>query len=246
MCGRFTSTTSSSDLAAYFESETDLINEEPNFNVTPTSDIRVVREDDNGQRRIDLLSWGLVPQWAESPAMGSRLINARSETVAEKPSFRSAFRHRRCLIPVDGFYEWVALPGSSKKCPVYVSAKDSHPLAFAGIWETWKNRNFDGQDGDSHELHSCAIITGPPNELLRPLHDRMPMILERPQWSEWLRTDERSVPFLESLLMPASESLLQWWPVSTNVNNGRLHDASLIEPVEITPDGQAEGQGTLL
>jgi putative SOS response-associated peptidase YedK len=243
MCGRFTSTTPTSELADYFDAETDLLDDEANFNVTPTSDVRVVHEDANGQRRLDLMFWGLVPSWAESPAMGSRLINARSETVAVKPSFRSAFRRRRCLIPVDGFYEWVQVPERKKKQPVYISSRDGTPLAFAGIWEAWRSKD-QSQDGD--ELRSCSIITGPPNDLIAPLHDRMPMILPRDQWSNWLDPAEDRVDDLLELLQPAPESWLQWWPVSIAVNTVRNRDASLIQPAEIVADGQAEGQGRLL
>ena len=243
MCGRFTSTTPTSELADFFDAETDLPDDDENFNVTPTSDIRVIHEDENGQRRLDLMFWGLVPSWAESPAMGSRLINARSETVAVKPSFRSAFRRRRCIIPVDGFYEWVQVPERRKKQPVYISARDGKPLAFAGIWETWRSKDEPSSNG---ELRSCSIITGPPNDLIAPLHDRMPMILPRDDWSTWLDPATNQVDELQSLLQPAPESWLQWWPVSMAVNTVRNRDASLIEPSEIVPDGQAEGQGRLL
>jgi putative SOS response-associated peptidase YedK len=243
MCGRFTSTTPASVLADFFDAETDLADLEPNYNVTPTSDVNVIVENDDGQRRLDLFFWGLVPSWAESPAVGSRLINARSETASSKPSFRSAFRRKRCIIPVDGFYEWVQVPERKKKQPVYISARGSEPLAFAGLWERWTQR---GERPESNILRSCSILTGPPNSMIAPLHDRMPMILPRSQWGTWLDRKNEDVALLQSLLTPAPETLLQWWPVSIAVNNVRNHDASLIEPAEITPDGQAEGQGRLL
>ena len=243
MCGRFTTTTPASELADFFDAETDLTDDEENYNVTPTSDVKVVYEDENGQRRLDLMFWGLVPSWAESPAIGSRLINARSETAAEKPSFRSAFRRRRCILPVDGFYEWVQVPERKKKQPVYISAKNRKPLAFAGLWETWKPKD---NPGDDSELRSCAILTGPPNELIAPLHDRMPMILSSDQWETWLDPTLNDVELLREQLRPAPEEWLQWWPVSLAVNTVRNHDASLIERAEIVPDGQAEGQGRLL
>ena len=243
MCGRFTTTTPTAELAEFFEAIADDDDFEPNYNVAPTSDIRIIREDDNGQRRLDLMFWGLVPAWAESPAMGSRLINARSETIAVKPSFRSAFRRRRCIIPVDGFYEWVSVPERKKKQPVYISSRDGSPLAFAGIWETWRSKR---ASASNEELRSCSIITGPPNELIAPLHDRMPMILPREQWSDWLDPEQEDVDVLQSLLRPAPEDWLQWWTVSTAVNTVRRHDEALIEPAEVVPDGQAEGQGRLL
>ncbi len=243
MCGRFTSTTPASELAEFFEAETDLLDGNGNYNVTPTSDIAVVRQDASGQRRLDLMFWGMVPSWAESPAIGSRLSNARSETVAVKPSFRSSFRRQRCLIPVDGFYEWVSVPERKKKQPVYITSTDGSPLAFAGIWATWRGKD-EPQTAD--ELRSCSIITGPPNELIAPLHDRMPMILPRHQWSLWLDPLNDRIDELHALLRPAPESWLQWWPVSIAVNNARNRDASLTQRVEIIADGQAEGQGRLL
>lgn len=243
MCGRFTSTTPASEVADFFDAETDLDDGDANFNVTPTSDVRVIHEDANGQRRLDLMFWGLVPSWAESPAIGSRLINARSETVAVKPSFRSAFRRKRCILPVDGFFEWVQVPERKKKQPVYISPRDGKPLAFAGIWETWRPK--DAHEA-AHELRSCSIITGPPNDLIAPLHDRMPMILPREDWSTWLDSTNGDVEALQRLLRPAPEDWLQWWPVSLAVNTVRNRDSSLIAPAEIVPDGQAEGQGRLL
>lgn len=243
MCGRFTSTTPASELADFFEAETELPDEIENYNVTPTSDVAVVHQGENGQRRLDLMFWGLVPSWAESPAIGSRLINARSETVAVKPSFRSAFRRRRCLIPVDGFYEWVQVPERKKKQPVYITSTDGNPLAFAGIWESWRSK--DGSQS-ADELRSCSIITGLPNEMIAPLHDRMPMILSRDQWAPWLDPSNDRIDELHSMLRPAPEQWLQWWTVSTAVNNARNRDASLTQRVEIIADGQAEGQGRLL
>jgi len=243
MCGRFTSVTTSSELADYFDADSELSDEEPNFNVAPTSDIRVVHEDENGQRRLDFMFWGLVPSWAESPASASRMINARSETAASKPSFRSAFRRRRCIIPVDGFFEWVSHPDRKKKQPVYISSKDSRPLAFAGIWETWQSS---ANSSDVESLTSCAILTGPPNELILPLHDRMPMILGRDRWADWLDRSSEDVERLQAMLEPAPEDWLQWWPVSLRVNSVRNNDESLINATAVTPDDEADGQERLL
>ena len=244
MCGRFTTTTTAAALADWFEVDEAEVDEVgPNFNVTPTSDIYTVVEDPDGQRRLDLMFWGLVPQWAESPAIGSKMINARSETAATKPSFRAAFRRRRCIIPVDGFYEWVEVPGRKKKQPMYITARSREPLAFAGLWEQWRPN---GDSVDDTTLTSCAILTGPPNELIAPLHDRMPMILPRRSWKQWLDPSNDDVDALQSLLVPAPEELLEHWPVSVDVNNVRNRDAHLIEPCEIVPDGQVPGQGTLL
>jgi len=243
MCGRFTSVTSASALADFFDADTEVEDSLPNYNVTPTSDVNVVYEDQSGNRRLDLFFWGLVPSWAESPAVGSRLINARSETAAVKPSFRSAFRRKRCIIPVDGFYEWVEVPERRKKQPVFITGRQSEPLAFAGLWETWSPK---GSEPGSDMLRSCAILTGLPNGVISPLHDRMPMILPQRDWKSWLNHHNSDVDQLQLLLQPAPENLLQWWYVSTAVNNVRNHSSDLIQRSEVVPDGQAEGQGRLL
>jgi len=238
MCGRFTTTTTAADLAQWFEVE-DVEDPElgPNYNVTPTSDIYTVIEDPNGQPRLDVMFWGLVPPWAASTAIGAKMINARSETAAEKPSFRSAFRKRRCLIPVDGFYEWVQIPGRKKKQPMYISAQNSNPLAFAGLWENWKS-----SEEPNSVLRSCAILTGPPNQTIAPLHDRMPMILFPEQWSDWLSVSNSEVSELQSMLRPAPEEVLRYWPVSLDVNNVRMRDSHLIEKVAVIPNEELPGQ----
>lgn len=242
MCGRFTTTTSAADLAAYFDAD-DVVGEElgPDHNVTPTSDVFIVRAVD-GRRVLDVAHWGLVPRWAESPAIGSRLINARSETASSKPSFRSAFRRRRCLLPVDGFYEWIAVPERRKKQPFFLHARDGRPLAFAGLWETWTPKD----RPDEPALRSCTILTGEPNAVVAPLHDRMPIILDRDEWETWLDPTVDDVELLESMLDPAPDDLLEAWPVSVAVNDVRRHDSSLVDLIEITPDGEIEGQGRLL
>lgn len=242
MCGRFTSTTSAADLARYFDADDEVVAElEPDHNVTPTRDVYIVREVDD-RRILDVAHWGLVPRWAESPAIGSRLINARSETASSKPSFRSAFRRRRCIVPVDGFYEWIAVPERRRKQPFHLRAVDGRPLAFAGLWETWRPKD----RPDDPALRSCTILTGPPNATVAPLHDRMPIILGADEWSTWLDPTIDDVALLESLLDPAPDDLLEAWPVSLAVNDVRRHDATLVDPVEIVPDGEVEGQGRLL
>jgi putative SOS response-associated peptidase YedK len=243
MCGRFTSTTTASDLAAYFETDGDVLELGVDYNVTPTSDIHVVREDASGQRRLDIMYWGLVPQWADSPSIGSRMINARAETVATKPSFRSAFRRRRCIVPVDGFYEWVPVPGQKKKQPMFVTARSREPLAIAGLWETWRAKD---APEDESPLRSCTIITGEPNSLIAPLHDRMPVILQRGSWDAWLDPANADVDSLQSMLVPAPEDLLEYWPVSTDVNNVRAKNAHLIDELEVPPHRTEPDQSTLL
>ena len=241
MCGRFTSTTTPAELADYFEADEDGVAElAQSYNVTPTSDCYIVR-DDGDHRILDVAHWGLVPQWAESPAVGSRLINARSETAAVKPSFRSAFRRRRCLIPVDGFYEWVVVDGRKRKQPFHLHARDGRALAFAGLWETWRPKD----RPDDPALRSCTILTGSPNAVVAPLHDRMPIILDRADWSTWLDPANDDVALLESLCVPAPDDLLEVWPVSTAVNDVRRRDRSLLDRVEIVPDGEVDGQASL-
>lgn len=237
MCGRFTSTTSAADLADWFEVEEPSSDTLPiDFNVVPTSDIRIVRVVE-GRRRLDIAHWGLVPGWAESPAIGSRLINARSETAASKPSFRRAFRRRRCLVPVDGFYEWVPVSGRRRKQPHYLRAHDARPLALAGLWEEWCDPERPGHPS----LVSCTILTGPPNAVVAPLHDRMPIILDRPDWEPWLDPDIDDVDLLTALCVPAPDDLLETWPVSTAVNDVHRHDSTLLERVvaDVGDDGQA-------
>lgn len=241
MCGRFTSTTGVADLAAFFDASDDGLPElGPNHNVTPTSDVVTVVEDPDGQRRLDIMHWGLVPPWADDVSVGSRMINARSETVAEKPSFRSAFRRRRCLIPVDGFYEWTPVEGRRRKQPMYIHARDGRPLAFAGLWESWRPKDHEGEGA----VRSCTILTGDANALIAPLHHRMPMILDREAWDPWLSPDTE-VDSLHELLRPAPEDLLEFWPVSIAVNDVGRRDSELIAPGSIPDEGQLPGQASM-
>lgn len=241
MCGRFVSTTPAAEIAQFFDAappEHELV---PDHNVAPTSDIYVVGEGSSG-RRMRVMHWGLVPAWAKDTSGASRLINARSETVAEKPSFRSAFRRRRCLIPVDGFYEWTTTPGAPVKQPMYIHSVDGRPLAFAGLYEFWRPP---GASAEDPGLYSTCIITCAANSRIASIHDRMPVILARDDWSSWLQPDAEPER-LEALMAPASESVLEMHPVSTDVNSSRNHGAHLIEPVEISPIGEIPGQGSLL
>lgn len=245
MCGRFTSTTSAADLAAHFAAERDGIEElPPDFNVTPSSDCYVVLEGE-GRRRLDVLRWGLVPAWADDPTIASRLINARSETAAAKPSFRSAFRTRRCLVPVDGFYEWAPVPGSRRKRPHHFRSRDGRPLAFAGLWESWRPKD----DPSAMALRTFTILTGPPNATVAPIHDRMPVILAADEWSTWLDPTCSDRDLLQSMLDPAPDDLLDRWPVSLDVNDVRRHDPALIERAADDDDGRTDdaddGQGRL-
>lgn len=230
MCGRFVSSSSPEDLAAYFG--VDEIAEsvlEPNFNVTPTQDVYAVVEHD-GRRHLDAFHWGLVPSWAKDVKIGSRMINARAETVADKGAFKASFARRRCLVPADGFYEWKKVGGSgtkARKQPMYVCRTDGAPLALAGLWSVWR-----GPDRDQDPLRSATIITTDANARIADIHDRMPAILPEDAWDAWLDRDNDDVESLQELLVPAPDELLTVSPVSIEVNNVRNRGSQLIDPVE--------------
>lgn len=167
MCGRFTLRVPAAELVEIFRllRRPDV---QPRYNIAPTQPVAVVRRIDRG-RELSMLRWGLVPSWAKDPKIGARMINARAETVATKPAFRTALRRRRCLVPADGFYEWAKSAGGTKQ-PHYITRRDGRPFAFAGLWESW-----DGPDGSS--IESCTIVTTEANDLVGRIHDRMPVIL---------------------------------------------------------------------
>ena len=191
------------------------------FNIAPTQDVPVVRLDrETGTRRLDLLRWGLVPTWADDPAIGNRMINARSETVAEKPAYRSAFKARRCLMVADGFYEWAKTPGG--KQPFFIRRKDGQLFGFAGLWEHW-HRGMEGFD-------SCAQLTTMPNELMAPIHDRMPVMLRPGDYGLWL--DPAAKPAdLKDLLAPYPSDEMEAYPVSTLVNRPGNDSPECIRPL---------------
>ena len=194
MCGRFTLRTPSEKVAELFRLLRAPILE-PRCNIAPTQPVAAVRnKSDTDNRECVPLVWGLIPSWSKDPRIGSRMINARAETVANKPAFRAAFKRRRCLIPADGFYEWQQVGARKKKQPFWIGLQDERLFAFAGLWECWT-----GSDGS--ELESCTIITCEPNELLAPLHNRMPVILPPDDFERWLSPTE-SPGELQSLLIP--------------------------------------------
>ncbi|MFQ5433740.1 MAG: SOS response-associated peptidase [Anaerolineae bacterium] len=193
----------------------------PRYNIAPTQPVTAVRLGQTGEGELTWLTWGLVPSWAKEPKMGSRLINARSETVAEKPSFRAAFKRRRCLIPASGFYEWQKVNG--RKQPMFIQAEDGRPLAFAGLWEFW-------QSGDGSVIESCTILTTRPNELMAPIHNRMPVIIAADDFDDWLHPGPNPEMGLH-LLRPYPAEKMTAYPVSTHVNSPRNDDAVCIEPL---------------
>ena len=234
MCGRFVQASSPALLLAQFgaiEVVTDLA--DPDYNVTPRREVTVVLNTVEGERVIDRLRWGLVPRWAKDKAIGDRLINARSETVREKPSFKSAYASRRCIIPVDGFYEWRAIDGQRTKPPVFIHANTGQPIAVAGIWESWRDPA-DGNDAIA-PLRTCAILTTEANAMIEPIHNRMPVILDEQDWDAWLDAST-AMDELDALLAPAPDDVVAWHEVSTAVNNTRNNDSSLMLPLEASED----------
>ncbi len=208
MCGRFTLRANPAAIAAEF-GVADVPLLEPRFNIAPSDLLAVVRRDRaTGKRRLDQMRWGLVPSWADDPGIGNRMINARAESVAEKPAYRSAFKTRRCLIAADGFYEWMQLDG--RKQPYHIRLKDDRPFAFAGLWESRRS--------PVGAFESCAIITGEPNELVRPIHNRMPVILRREDYDRWLDPAVTDAAMLGGLLVPYPAAEMVAYPVSTMVN----------------------------
>ena len=222
MCGRFTLRSPAEAVAELFELA-DVPDISPRWNVAPTQDVPVVRvTSEDADRRCEMLRWGLIPFWADDPSIGARLINARAETVSSKPAFRSAFRQRRCLIIADGFYEWQKL--ERRKQPHYVHLRGLGPFGLAGLWERWE-----GTDADP--VDSCTIITTGPNEVIAPLHDRMPVIVHPKDYAEWLDTGTRQVSRLHALLRPYPAKEMAAYPVSTRVNNPSNDVAECVEPL---------------
>jgi putative SOS response-associated peptidase YedK len=223
MCGRFVSSSSPDQLADYFGATPSERTLEANFNVAPTDDVYAVRARD-GHRRLGTLRWGLVPPWAKDPSTGSRMINARAETVATKPAFRRPFERRRCLLPADGFYEWAKVPDRRTKQPYYVRRADGEPVAFAGFWERWT-----GPGDDEAPLFTCCLITTAPNAEMARIHDRMPVLVPPGAWDRWLDPAVTDPDELVPLLAPAPDGLLELRPVSTEVNNVRNQGPHLID-----------------
>lgn len=224
MCGRFTLTASPDQLATLFElpQEPMVV---PRYNIAPTQPVAVVRMNPQAAAREWALTyWGLVPSWAKDPSMGARMLNARSETVTEKPAFRAAFKRRRCLVPASGFYEWKK-EGKGKQ-PYYITMPDGSPFAIAGLWEYWA-----GADGSA--LESCTLLTTSANGLMQPLHDRMPVIVQPEDYAQWLGSGRDETPQaldqLQHLLRPYADDGLVAYPVSTYVNNTRNEGADCVQ-----------------
>lgn len=228
MCGRYTSTTSPADLAAYFDVDEVVADDlGDRYNVAPTDEVYAVARSSSGPTRLGTFRWGLVPFWAKDPSVGSRMINARAESVLEKPAFRRPFERHRCIVPADGFYEWEAIEGRKKKQPWYVHRLDGDVLSFAGLWASWRPT----KGSDEGRIVSCTIITTEANEALRPIHDRMPVVLPPESWGEWLDPANDDVEALHSLLVPAPAELFARTAVGDAVSNVRNDGPHLLDPV---------------
>jgi putative SOS response-associated peptidase YedK len=224
MCGRFTQTASPEIIAQQFEITNPPLFT-PRYNIAPSQPIAAIRIDpDTTTRTLVMLRWGLIPPWAKDPKIGFQCINAKAETVAEKPSFRSAFKKRRCLVVATGFYEWQV--HGTRKQPMWVGLRSNRPFAFAGLWEHWT-------PAEGETLETCTIITTAPNDLMAPIHNRMPVILPPTSYDQWLDPTFQQVETLNALLRSYPSEELMAYPVSTLVNNPRHDVPQCLEPVSV-------------
>jgi putative SOS response-associated peptidase YedK len=225
MCGRYTRKEQIEALLEVLKAviQCDLT---PRYNIAPSQMVACVRHaPENEHRECVLLKWGLIPSWAKDPSVGYKMINARAETVAEKPSFRKAFKHQRCLVIADGFYEWKR-EGKAKQ-PFYIRFEDSRPFAFAGLWESWKDKTKE----DDSQIESCTIITTEANEFMESIHHRMPVILDPKNYEIWLDPAIKDASLLTPLLKAHPSDEMEAFPISTRVNNPRFDGPECIEPV---------------
>lgn len=253
MCGRFVSASSAETIAEYFGAAFAGESLGENYNVAPTNDVYGVVADADGSLRLEVFHWGLIPSWAKDRKIGAKMINARAETLAEKPAYKSIFKNRRCIIPMDGFYEWkagtadgpVTAKGKPAKQPMYIQSQNGEPLAVAGLWSAWKDPA--GADDQADRwLHSATVVTTSANGTMSPVHDRMPVILPKSLWDEWLNPNMHDTDRLSQLLVPAADDVLTMHPVSTDVNNVRNKGPELTAPVEPGSGEPAGGDPTQL
>ncbi len=224
MCGRYSRIADLGELARRFGFDGGWLSLEPAYNIAPTQQALTVREKGE-HREAALMRWGLIPSWAKDPSIGNRMINARAETIAEKPSFRTALRRRRCLVLADGFYEWQKAPGGRAKRPMRIILKSREPFAFAGLWETWR-------DPAGQVIPSCTIITTGANRLLAPIHHRMPVILPRESEALWLDGSVDDAGLLEQMLNPYNADAMDAYEISKLVNSAANNTPQVVEPVE--------------
>ena len=230
MCGRFTLAIQLELWKERFGVEPADFDLRPRYNVAPTQQISVIRNDGE-QNNLAMMRWGLVPFWAKEIDTKFTMINARDDKILETRSYVGAFKARRCLIPATGFYEWKKGPGKSKQ-PMFIRLKPDEPFAFAGIWERWQNKS----DPDAENLLSCSIITTRPNSLMEPIHDRMPMILPGELYEEWLDPTNEDLGLLKEMLLPYDPAQMEAYPVYTLVNSVRNNGPELIEPMDKSAD----------
>lgn len=227
MCGRYTSKAKKEEIEKEFDAVVDKIHEDllkPRYNIAPTQFVGVIRRLER-DHVLSGMKWGLIPGWAKDASIGSKMINARAETVAEKPAFRSAFKSRRVILPASGFYEWQKSGGKGAKQPFYFYMKDKPVFGFAGLWEEWTDK----ETGDV--IESCTIITTEANKVLEPVHDRMPVILKPEDYELWLDPKVKEPAKLQHLLAPYPAKEMTSHAVSRAVNSPSLNDAELINPV---------------
>jgi putative SOS response-associated peptidase YedK len=221
MCGRFTLFVDPKDLMAAFPGFEVPLDWTPRYNIAPTQPVAVIPN--NGENRVEFFRWGLIPSWAKDPGIGNRMINARAETLAQKPSFRVAYRRRRCLVLADGFYEWRKEPAGGPKTPMYIRLKSEKPFGFAGLWEVWRSP-------DDDTVLSCNIITTQPNALVKEIHNRMPVILPVEAYDQWLDPAEQKPEQLERWLKPYPAAEMMAYAVSTYVNSPANDSPACITP----------------
>ncbi|HUB27762.1 MAG TPA: SOS response-associated peptidase [Tepidisphaeraceae bacterium] len=223
MCGRYVRRSPLQQVVELFGAipESAGLVDAPQYNVAPTQNVLAVRIDAAGKRTVGEFRWGLIPAWADDPAIGNRMINARAETVAEKPAFRAAFKARRCIVPANGFYEWKAT--GKRKQPYYIHRRDDRLFGIAGLWESWKQ--------GEQKIESCVILTTAANNLMRPIHERMPVILAESEFETWLNPKAK-VDGLMGLLRPYSTHDLEAYMVGMGVNNPRNNKAGCMERTE--------------
>ena len=237
MCGRYSLSVPTEVLARIFRLAS-VPALTPRYNISPSQDAPVIRSDSGGGRRLDSLRWGLIPTWADDQTIGNRLIMARAESVPTKPAFRTAFRHRRCLIPADGFYEWLKSEG--RKQPYLIRMHEGRPFAIAGLWEAWR-------DQGGKKIESFTVLTTTANEVAGQVHNRMPVIIGPENYDTWLDPKQEDDEKLRSLLAPFAADQMEAFPVSSRVNSPKNDDAECIKPVRPKPVAKSrDSEGDLL
>jgi len=238
MCGRFTLHHSTKEIAERFAVQKTLFDVQPRYNIAPGQPIPVVTLQNGNGRQLDGFKWGLVPFWANDPSIGNKMINARVETLATKPSFKNALTRRRCLIPADGFYEWKQDSAATSKLrqPMHIHLRDRELFAFAGLWEEWKPKD----QPDAKPLRTCTIITTTPNQLLATMHHRMAVILRREDEAAWLDPNLQEADELLSMLQPYPHEAMDAYPISTKINSPAFDAPDCIAPL-VDEDGVIQG-----